>query len=91
MKAILWLIASPVLLVLGLVALFQGVNGSTNLYLLNQDYTPALNPVPPGWMGWISVAAGAGVPSGSHCCFSVNFVCDGVPATIICCSRGSIS
>ena len=31
MKAILWLIASPVLLVRGLVALFQGVNGSTNL------------------------------------------------------------
>jgi hypothetical protein len=31
MKPILWLIASPVLLVLGVVCLFHTVNGSTNL------------------------------------------------------------
>jgi hypothetical protein len=31
MKALLWLIASPVLLVLGFLALFHSVNGSTNL------------------------------------------------------------
>ncbi|MBI5835998.1 MAG: T9SS type A sorting domain-containing protein [Candidatus Eisenbacteria bacterium] len=54
--------------------------------LLNEDFTPAPNPVPPGWTGWISVAATNAVPVGSSCCFSVTFTCDGLPGVIDVCA-----
>jgi hypothetical protein len=55
--------------------------------LLNEDFTPAPNPVPPGWTGWISVAAAGTVPAGVSCCFTVTFVCDGVPGVIDVCAE----
>ena len=64
-----------------------GVCPGWHVALLNEDFTPAPNPVPPGWTGWISVAADAGVLPGSSCCFSVTFVCDGVPGTIDVCAE----
>jgi hypothetical protein len=54
--------------------------------LVNEDFTPAPNPVPVGWSGWICVSAGAAVPSGTNCCFSVVFVCSGSTAVIDICS-----
>jgi hypothetical protein len=58
--------------------------------LLNEDFTPAPNPVPPGWTGWISVAAAAGVAAGETCCFTVTFDCDGVPGVIEVCSEACL-
>ena len=55
--------------------------------LLNEDFTPAPNPVPPGWTGWISVGAAAGTPPGSSCCFTVTFVCDGQAGVIDVCAE----
>ncbi len=57
-----------------------------NATLLNENFTPAPNPVPPGWTGWISVAIPTSAPNLS-CCFSVTFVCDGVPGTIDVCAE----
>jgi len=58
--------------------------------LLNEDFTPAPNPVPAGWTGWISVAAAASVPSGSSCCFSITFLCAGVPGVIEVCAEACL-
>jgi len=58
-----------------------------NATLLNEDFTPAPNPVPPNWTGWISVAAAGSVPVGSSCCFTVTFVCDGEPGVIDVCAE----
>jgi hypothetical protein len=55
--------------------------------LLNENFTPAPNPVPPNWTGWISVAAANGVPAGVSCCFTVTFVCDGQPGVIDVCAE----
>jgi hypothetical protein len=55
--------------------------------LLNEDFTPAPNPVPPGWTGWISVGAAAGTPAGSSCCFTVTFICDGHAGVIDVCAE----
>jgi hypothetical protein len=55
--------------------------------LLNEDFTPAPNPVPPGWTGWISVAADASVLPGTSCCFTVTFVCDGRAGVIDVCAE----
>ncbi len=55
--------------------------------LLNTDNTPAPNPVPPGWIGLIAVSAAPGTPIGTTCCFSVNFVCDGVTGVIDVCAK----
>jgi hypothetical protein len=54
--------------------------------LVNEDKSPAPNPVPPGWTGWICVSAGAVVPVPTTCCFTVNFTCNGSPATIDICA-----
>ncbi len=58
--------------------------------LLNENFTPAPNPVPANWTGWISVGAAPNVPAGSSCCFSVHFVCDGEPATIDVCAEACV-
>jgi len=55
--------------------------------LLNEDFTPAANPVPPNWTGWISVAADASVPVGTSCCFTVTFTCDGQAGVIDVCAE----
>ncbi len=54
--------------------------------LVNEDLTPAPNPIPPGWTGYISVSAVATVLPGTTCCFMLNFSCDGRPATIDVCA-----
>ena len=54
--------------------------------LLNEDFTPAPNPVPPNWTGWISVAAANNMPGGVSCCFTVTFTCDGEPGVIDVCA-----
>jgi len=58
-----------------------------NVTLLNEDYTPAPAILTgPNWTGWASITANAGVQLGSQCCFSLNLVCAGVPATIDVCA-----
>jgi hypothetical protein len=64
-----------------------GVCPGWHVALLNEDFTPASSPVPPGWTGWISVAADANVPPGSSCCFSITFICDGQPGVIDVCAE----
>jgi len=56
MKPMLWLIASPVLLVLGVVCLFHSVNGSTNLSAGSSlsAFTFEINAKATG--GWVLVA-----------------------------------
>jgi hypothetical protein len=54
--------------------------------LVNQDSTPAPAVLPPNWMGWICVTAGANIPVGAQCCFSVDFWCNGVKATVNVCA-----
>ena len=53
--------------------------------LVNEDLSPAPNPVPAGWTGHICVSAAASVPVGSTCCFKVNFNCGGIPGVIDLC------
>jgi len=55
--------------------------------LVNEDFTPAPNPLPPNWLGWICVSAPATTPVGATCCFKVSFLCDGVPADIEVCAK----
>ena len=54
--------------------------------LVNENFTPAPNPLPPGWSGFICVSAGANVPFGSVFCFTVSFVCNVLPAVINICA-----
>jgi hypothetical protein len=54
--------------------------------LLNEDYSPAPAMLPAGWTGWICISANAGIPVGAQCCFALNLVCQGVPATINVCA-----
>ncbi len=63
-----------------------GLCGGFNSTLVNEDRTPAPNPVPPGWSGWICVSAAAAAPVGLDCCFTITFACNGVPATIDICA-----
>lgn len=53
--------------------------------LVNEDFTPAPNPVPPGWSGYVSISAAAVVPVPDTCCFQVTFKCDSIPAVIDLC------
>jgi hypothetical protein len=54
--------------------------------LLNENFTPAPNPLPANWTGWISVAASNSVPPGTNCCFTVTFVCHGQAGVIDVCA-----
>jgi len=60
--------------------------GGWTVTLVNQDYTPAPTVLPLNWMGWICVTAGANIPVGAQCCFSVDFWCNGVKATVNVCA-----
>ena len=51
----------------------------------NDGVTPAPNPVPPGWSGYIKVTADAGTPVPMTCCFEVTFLCNGRPGIIDLC------
>jgi hypothetical protein len=65
----------------------NGVCPNFSATLVNEDLTPASNPVPPGWSGWICVSAGAGVPIGTQCCFTVDFTCATQTGTIDLCAE----
>jgi hypothetical protein len=65
-------------------AIVGGCAGFT-VSLLNEDMTPAPNPVPPGWSGHICVTADASVPLGTTCCIAVNFTCGGVTIPVNLC------
>jgi len=54
--------------------------------LLNEDHSPAPNPIPPGWTGWIAITATAAVPVGTTCCPILHFDCAGAPADIDLCA-----
>ncbi|HEX7878225.1 MAG TPA: T9SS type A sorting domain-containing protein, partial [Candidatus Eisenbacteria bacterium] len=55
--------------------------------LVNEDKSPVLSgALPPGWSGWIKVAADASVPSNTTCCFQVKIVCNGSPGIIDMCA-----
>jgi hypothetical protein len=57
-----------------------------NMTLENEDHTAAPAALPSGWTGWICVSAGANIQPGAQCCFSVDFWCAGVKATINACA-----
>ncbi len=57
-----------------------------NVTLENEDHTPAPAGLPAGWTGWICISAAPDVQVGSECCFSVDFWCAGVKATINACT-----
>ena len=54
--------------------------------LENEDHTAAPAVLPPNWTGWICVSASANIPIGAQCCFSVDFWCAGVKATVNVCA-----
>jgi hypothetical protein len=54
--------------------------------LENQDHTPAPAMLPPNWTGWLCVTADASIAVGDQCCFSVDFLCNGVTATVHACA-----
>jgi len=62
-----------------------GVCAGFTAFLVNEDFTPAPNPVPPGWSGHLGVTAAASTPVGTQCCFNLNFTCGTAPATIRLC------
>lgn len=55
--------------------------------LVNEDkVTPAANPLPAGWTGYIAVTADASTPVPDSCCIQVLFTCHGVPGVIDLCA-----
>jgi hypothetical protein len=54
--------------------------------LHNEDHTFAPAALPPNWTGWICVSANAAIPIGASCCFSLDFWCNGVKATVNVCA-----
>ena len=58
-----------------------------NATLVEEDrVTPAPNPLPPGWHGFISTSATAAVVPGTVCCFTIQFVCGSTPSLIYMCA-----
>ena len=53
--------------------------------LVNEDKSPAPNPIPPGWTGFIALTAAAVVAPGTTCCPILKFTCDTRPAEIELC------
>jgi hypothetical protein len=62
-----------------------GLCAGFNMNLVNEDFSPAPNPVPAGWTGHIAVTANISVPFGTTCCFAVNFTCGGVTVPVQLC------
>ena len=63
----------------------SGLCPGFGMSLVNEDLTPAPNPVPVGWSGFIKMVAGP-VPSGTSCCPSITFTCDTQSSTIDVCT-----
>lgn len=61
---------------------FTGVCSGFTAVLLNEDMTPAPNPVPLAWSGWMGVSASAGTAVGTICNFSLDFTCNNVTTPI---------
>ncbi len=57
-----------------------------NVTLENEDHTPAPAILPASWTGWICITADGTVPVNAQCCFQLNLVCGGAPATIDVCA-----
>ncbi|MBU1950711.1 MAG: hypothetical protein KJ927_18505, partial [Candidatus Eisenbacteria bacterium] len=71
----------------GMTWSITGLCPDFNAILVEEDMiTPAPNPVPPGWTGYISVTAAAGAAVPDTCCFQVTLFCDGVPGVIDLCA-----
>lgn len=66
---------------------FQGVCAGWTVSLLNEDRTPAPQPLPPGWTGWIGVSVNASVPVGTICCFALNLTCNNVTVPVRLCAE----
>jgi hypothetical protein len=64
----------------------SGVCPGWTVSLLNEDLTPATNPVPANWTGYIATSATAAVPVGSVCCFAVTFTCGAQTGTVQLCA-----
>jgi hypothetical protein len=59
--------------------------------LVNEDLTPAPNPLPVGWPGGhICISAAGSVAPGAVCCLNVNFFCGAQTATINLCATACI-
>jgi hypothetical protein len=55
--------------------------------LLEEDkVTPAPNPLPPGWHGYIAISAAAATIPGTVCCFTIQFSCGGAGSLIYVCA-----
>jgi hypothetical protein len=54
--------------------------------LLNEDHSAAPALLPANWTGWVCISANANVPVNSQCCFNLNLICEGMPATINVCA-----
>ena len=66
--------------------LVSGLCPGFHATLVQEDkVTPAPNPVPPGWTGYIKVTADAWVPVPDTCCFQVTFACRGITGVIDLC------
>jgi hypothetical protein len=57
-----------------------------NATLVNEDFSPAPNPVPAGWTGFICINANTTVTYGTVCCFQVVFNCNGGQGVIDLCA-----
>jgi hypothetical protein len=66
---------------------FGGLCPGWHATLVNEDFSPAANPLPAGWTGFIDVTADASVPSGTTCCFWLDVNCGGVLARVQLCSE----
>lgn len=53
--------------------------------LVNEDLTPAPNPLPPFWTGYICMTAGPNVAVGDVCCATITFTCGNQQAVIRIC------
>ena len=64
-----------------------GLCSGFHVTLLEEDkVTPAANPLPPAWHGWICVSADAGTAVGTTCCPALQFNCSGALATVELCA-----
>jgi hypothetical protein len=64
-----------------------GLCSGFSAQLMNEDQvTPAPNPLPPAWSGWVCVTALTGTPVPSTCCFAIRFVCAGQVSTVNLCA-----